>query len=142
MLLVRDEATGSFGQPAFYSMGGISLGLLAGGQAAEVLLLINSRAALDSMLSTKVKLGADVAIAVGPKGVGQGSTAASAIVSYAKAKGAYAGIALDGQVIAIRDSLNAAYYGKPASPVDILVKKSVSNPGSAALRAALKATAK
>jgi lipid-binding SYLF domain-containing protein len=51
-------------------------------------------------------------------------------------------MALDGQVIEGRDKLNAAYYGKPSSPVDILVKKSVSNPGAAPLQAALKAMAK
>jgi SH3 domain-containing YSC84-like protein 1 len=123
-------------------MGGISLGLLAGGQAAEVMLLINSQKALESMLSTKVKLGADVAVAVGPKGVGHGATMSAAIVSYSKAKGAYASMALDGQVIDARDGLNAAFYGKPASPVDILIKKSVSSPGAAPLQAALKSIAK
>ena len=142
VLLVRDEKTGNFGAPAFYSMGGISLGLLAGGQAAEVMLLINTQKALDSMLSTKVKLGADIAVAVGPKGAGQGATATAAIVSYSKAKGAYASMALDGQVVEARDGLNAAYYGRPAAPVDILIKKSVSNPGAAPLQAALKAMAK
>ena len=142
VLLVRDPATGNFGNPAFYSMGGISIGFLAGGQAAEVMLLINSQKALDSMLSTKVKLGADVAVAVGPKGGGQGATITADIVSYSRAKGAYASLALDGQVIDVREGLNAAYYGKPASPVDILVKKSVSNPGSAPLQAALKSIAK
>jgi lipid-binding SYLF domain-containing protein len=142
VLLVRDDKTGDFSAPAFYTMGGISLGLLAGGQAAEVMLLINSQKALESMLSTKVKLGADVAVAVGPKGVGQGATMNAAIVSYSKAKGAYASMALDGQVIDARDGLNAAFYGKPASPVDILIKKSVSNPGAAPLQAALKSIAK
>jgi lipid-binding SYLF domain-containing protein len=142
VLLVRDEKTGTFSAPAFYSMGGISLGLLAGGQSAEVMLLINSQKALDSMLSTKVKLGADVAVAVGPKGAAQGATIAAAIVSYSKTKGAYASMAFDGQVIDAREGLNAAYYGKPASPVDILVKKSERNPGSAALQAALKSLAK
>jgi len=142
VLLVRDQATGDFSSPAFYSMGGISIGLLAGGQAAEVMLLINSQKALDSMLSTKVKLGADVAVAVGPKGTGQAATLNADIVAYSRAKGAYASMALDGQVIDVREKLNGAYYGKPASPVDILVKKSVSNPGSAPLQAALKSMVK
>ncbi len=142
VLLVRDEKSGNFSAPAFYSMGGISLGFLAGGQAAEVMLLINSQKALDSMLSTKVKLGGNASYAVGPKGAGQGSTLNADIISYSKAKGAYASMALDGQVIDVRESLNAAYYGKPASPVDILVKNSVSNPGAAPLQAALKSIAK
>jgi SH3 domain-containing YSC84-like protein 1 len=142
VLLVRDEQTGNFSAPAFYTMGGLSIGLLAGGQAAEVMLLINSQKALDSLLSTKVKLGAGVSVAVGPKGGGQGATASADIVSYSRAKGAYAGMSLEGQVIDVRDSLNAAYYGKPTSPVDILVRKSVSNPGAGALQAALKSIGK
>jgi lipid-binding SYLF domain-containing protein len=142
VLLVRDEKTGEFSAPAFYSMGGISLGFLAGGQAAEVLLLINTTKALDSLLSTKVKLGAGVSVAAGPKGGGQAVSMSADFVSYSRAKGAYAGMALDGQVIDARDGLNAAYYGKRASPADILVRQVVSNPGSAPLRAALKALAK
>jgi len=142
VLLVRDDKTGTFSAPAFYSMGGISIGLLAGGQAAEVMLLINSQKALDSMLSTKVKLGADVAVAVGPMGAGQGASINAAIVSYSRAKGAYASMALDGQVIDVREGLNAAYYGKPVSPAEILIKKSVSNPGAVPLQAALKSIAK
>lgn len=142
VLLVRDEQTGNFSAPAFYTMGGLSIGLLAGGQAAEVMLLINSQKALDSLLSTKVKLGAGISVAVGPKGGGQGATVSADIISYSRAKGAYAGMSLDGQVIDVRDSLNAAYYGKPTSPVDILVRKSVSNPGAGALQAALKSIGK
>lgn len=140
VLLVRDQKTGDFGGPAFYTMGGMSLGLLAGGQAAEVMLLINSQKVLDSMLSTKVKLGAGASIAVGPKGAG--TSVAADIVSYARAKGAFVSMALEGQVIDVREKFNAAYYGKPASPVDILIKKSVNNPGATALQAALKSMAK
>lgn len=142
VLLVRDAKTGTYSSPAFYSMGGISIGFLAGGQAAEVMLLINTQKALDSLLSTKVKLGAEASVAVGPKGAGQGSTVTADIVSFAKAKGAYANMSLNGQVIDIRDSLNAAYFGKPVTPVDILIKKNVSNPHSEPLQAALKAITK
>ena len=59
VLLVRDEKTGKFGSPAFYGMGGVSLGFLAGGQAAETMLVVNTQKALDSLLSTKLKLGGD-----------------------------------------------------------------------------------
>jgi len=142
VLLVRDAKTGDFSAPAFYSMGGISIGFLAGGQAAEVMLLVNTQKALDSMLSTKVKLGGEASVAAGPKGAGQGATFTADIISFSKAKGAFASMALDGQVIDIRDSLNAAYYGKPVTPVDILVKQDVKNAGSAPLQAALKSIAK
>ena len=142
VLLVRDEKTGKFGAPAFYSMGGVSLGFLAGGQAAETMLVINTQKALDSLLSTKVKLGGDASIAAGPKGAGATSTFTEDFVSYSKSKGAYANMSLNGQVIAVRESLNQAFYGKPVSPVDILVKGSVSNAAAAPLQAALATMAK
>lgn len=142
VLLVRDEKSGDFGAPAFYSMGGISLGFLAGGQAAETMLVVNTQKGLDSLLSTKLKLGGDVSVAVGPKGAGTTASFTEDFISYSKSKGAYANMSLNGQVIAIRESLNAAYYGKAASPVDILIKKSVANPGAAPLQAALKSMAK
>jgi len=142
VLLVRDEKTGNFSNPAFYGMGGVSLGFLAGGQAAETMLVVNTQKALDSLLSTKVKLGGDASVAVGPKGAGANSTITEDFVSYSKSKGAYANMSLNGQVIAVRESLNNAYYGKPVTPVDILVKKDVSNPGAAPLEAALKAMVK
>ena len=142
VLLVRDEKSGKFGSPAFYSMGGISLGFLAGGQAAETMLVVNTQKGLDSLLSTKVKLGGDASIAAGPKGAGASSTFTEDFVSYSKSKGAFANMSLNGQVIAVRESLNQAFYGKPVSPIDILVKNSVSNPAAAPLQAALASMAK
>jgi lipid-binding SYLF domain-containing protein len=59
------------------------------------------------------------------------------IVSYVRSKGAYAGISLEGAVIATRGKWNNAYYGKSVTPFDILVQNSVSNPGSGELRKAL-----
>jgi lipid-binding SYLF domain-containing protein len=142
VLLVRDEKTGKFGSPAFYSMGGVSLGFLAGGQAAETMLVINTQKGLDSLLSTKVKLGGDASIAAGPKGAGANANFTEDFISYSKSKGAYANMSLNGQVIAVRESLNNAFYGKPVTPVDILVKNSVSNPAAAPLQAALASMAK
>ena len=142
VLLVRDEKTGNFSAPAFYGMGGVSIGFLAGGQAAETMVVVNTQKALDSLLSTKVKLGGDASVAVGPKGAGAGSTFTEDFVAYSKNKGAYANMSLNGQVIGVYESYNNAYYGKPVTPVDILVKKNVSNAGATPLQAALKAMAK
>ena len=142
VLLVRDEKTGKFGSPAFYSMGGISVGFLAGGQAAETMLVVNTQKGLDSLLSTKVKLGGDASIAAGPVGAGATATFTEDFVSYSKSKGAFANMSLNGQVIAVRESLNSAFYGKPVTPIDILVKNSVSNPAAAPLQAALASMAK
>jgi lipid-binding SYLF domain-containing protein len=142
VLLVRDAKTGTFSAPAFYSMGGVSIGFLAGGQAAETILVVNTQKALDSLLSTKIKLGGDASVAAGPKGAGAAATFTEDFISYSKSKGAYANMSLNGQVIAVRESLNGAFYGKPVTPVDILVKQTVSNPAAAPLQTALKTLAK
>jgi SH3 domain-containing YSC84-like protein 1 len=142
VLLVRDEKTGAFTGPAFYSMGGVSIGFLAGGQAAEVMLLVNSQRALDSLFSTTVKLGAGVSVAAGPRGAGQGEAITADFVSFSRNRGAFASMSLNGQVIGVRETLNAAFYGKPVSPIDILVKRTVVSAEGEPLRAALRSLAK
>jgi lipid-binding SYLF domain-containing protein len=142
VLLVRDGKTGDWTGPAFYTMGSASLGFQAGASSAEVVMVVNSQKALDSLYSNKVKLGGDASAAIGPKGVGTGASLTADFVVYSTVKGAFAGMAVDGSVLDVRDSLNKAYYGKAASPVDILVKHAATNPDSAGLKAAVKKSAK
>ncbi len=142
ILLVRDGTTGKWSEPAFYTLGSVTFGLQIGGEAAEVMMVAMNQKAIDSVLSSSVKLGGDASIAVGPVGGGaKGGVGVPAVtadfVSFAKSKGLYAGLNLEGAVLAVRDSLNQAYYGKMVRPVDIVVKKEVSNPGASELRAAL-----
>ena len=140
VLLVRDAKTGKWIGPAFYTMGSASLGFQAGASAAEV---VNSQKALDSLYASKVKVGGDASVAVGPKGTGTGIALDSDFVAYSAVKGAFAGLAIDGSVLDARGGLNSAYYGKKkTTPVDILVKRQVANkPESAALQAAVKKAA-
>jgi len=134
VLLVNDAKKGQWSQPAFYTIGSVSFGLQIGGEAAEVIMLVRTQKAVDKLLTSSFKLGGDTSIAVGPVGGGAKSNVVADILSFSRSQGAFAGLALDGSVITVRDKWNAAYYGKPASPVDILVTHSVSNPGSAELR--------
>jgi len=138
VLLVRNEKAGTWSGPAFYTMGAASLGFQAGASAAEVVMVVHTQKALDSLYSTKVKLGADASVAAGPKGIGTGAAIDADFIVYSKAKGAFAGLAVEGSVIDVRENLNAAFYGKPATPVDILVSKTVSNPAATGLQAAVK----
>ena len=138
VLLARDEKTGTWTEPAFYSMGAASLGFQIGGQKAEVILMIMNRKALESLYTSSVKLGGDFSVAAGPVGVGAATKGVTAtIISYARTKGAFAGVSLEGAVVKVSDRGNSDYYGKPVRPVDIFVTRSVSNPGSAELRASL-----
>jgi len=139
-----DAKAKKWGGPAFYTIGEASFGLQAGGDASEVVLVALTERGMTALLTTSAKLGADVGVALGP--VGAGAEAATAnlsadIVSYSRAKGLYAGISLEGAVVATRDALNKAYYGKEVSPTDIVVKRTVSNKKAAGLVSAVKKAA-
>lgn len=134
VFVVKDEKTGDWSEPAFYTIGAVSFGLQIGGEAAEVIMMAMSQKAIDSLFSSSFKLGGDTSIAVGPKGVGAKGNITADFISFAKSKGIYAGINLEGSVVDVRDSLNKAYYSKGVRPVDIIVKKEVSNKGSDQLR--------
>ncbi len=143
VLLVRNARTENWSDPAFYTLGSVTFGLQIGGEAAEVIMVATNQKALDTLLSSSVKLGADASIAVGPIGGGaKGGVGVPAVtadfVSFARSKGLYAGLNLEGAVMAVRDSLNDGYYGRVVRPVDIVVKRDVSNRGSSELRAAVR----
>jgi SH3 domain-containing YSC84-like protein 1 len=131
--VVRDERTGRWSEPAFYTIGGASFGLQIGGQSSEVILLAMTDRGANALLQNSFKLGADVGVAAGP--IGMGAQAASVnlsvdILTFSRSKGLYGGISLDGAVIAVRGSLHDAYYGKKVSTTDILVRHEVKNPES------------
>lgn len=142
VLLVADEKTDNWSQPAFYTVGSVSFGLQIGGEAAETVILVMSSKALDSLYTSSVKLGGDTSFAMGPVGAGAKSNIKADFISFSMSKGAYAGLNLEGSVVGVRDSLNEAYYGKPVRPVQIIVEKQVSNKGSEPLRTDLKKSAK
>ena len=136
VFLAHDAKAKKWGGPAFYTIGQASFGLQAGGDASEIVLVALTERGVSSLLATSAKLGADASVAAGP--VGAGAQAATQnlsadIVSYSRAKGVYAGVSVDGAVVATRDALNKAYYKKEVTANDILVKRAVSNEGAAGL---------
>ncbi|MBP1751345.1 MAG: hypothetical protein H6Q57_181 [Geobacteraceae bacterium] len=138
VMLVRDTKTGTWSEPAFYTLGSVTFGLQIGGEAAEVIMLAMNRSAVESLYSSSIKLGGNASIALGPVGGGATGEVTADFVSFAKSKGLYAGINLEGSYIGVRDSLNEAFYGKSVRPVDIIVRKEVKNSGADELRSALK----
>ena len=137
VLVVRDEQTGEWVGPGFYTMGSVSFGLQFGGQVSEVIVMVMTQKGLEKMYSTSFKLGGDTSVAVGPLGAGiQGAMAGFSVdyVSFARTKGAFIGVALDGAVVDENYGWNKAYYGKPVRPVDIFVAHDAINPNSAKLR--------
>jgi lipid-binding SYLF domain-containing protein len=139
VFLVREEG-GKWTNPAFYTIGSVSFGFQIGGQASEVILLAMTDRGVTTLLQSSVKLGADVGIAAGPFGAGaQAATAniSADILAFSRSKGLYGGISLDGAVVDVREGLNKAFYDKPVTPTDILVKRSVSNSHADKLRASV-----
>jgi len=134
VLVIKDEKTGKWSQPGFYTIGSITFGLQIGGEASEVIMMVRSQKGIDKLLTTSVKLGGDTSVAAGPVGTGAKATVNADIISFVRTKGAYAGLNFEGAVIKTRDDWNQAYYGKPVRPLDIFAKQTVSNPGSAELR--------
>lgn len=138
VLVVRDEGTGEWSQPVFYTIGSVSYGLQIGAQEAEVVMLAMSRKAIDSLYASSFKFGGDIAVAAGPRGVGAKKVLTSDFISFAKARGLYAGLNFEGSGIQVRDDLNKAYYDRDVRPLDVIVKKEVSNPASAVLLESLR----
>ena len=133
VLIVKDDKTEQWIQPAFYTLGAGSLGIQFGVEAAEIIMMVRTQKAVDKLFTSSFKLGGDTSIAVGPVGKGVKSNIVADILSFSRTKGAYAGVSLEGAVIKTKDKWNEAYYGKAVSPVDIIVKRSVSNSNSAEL---------
>jgi len=146
VFLARDEKTGNWSEPAFYTLGSVTFGLQIGGEASEVVMLAMTPKAIDSMFSSSFKLGGEASVALGPVGGGAKAQAdlpsvTADFLTFAKAKGLYAGLNLEGAVIAVRDGMNTAYCGKNVRPADIIVKKDCSNKGADQLRETLRKAA-
>lgn len=122
--------------PAFYTLVSLTAGAQIGVEVAETVLVIMTDKGMDAMLSPKLQLGADVSVALGP--VGAGLQAATAdVLQYTRAKGAFAGLTIEGAVLTPREKLSSAYYGKPVSPLEILVKRNAVNVQADLLRSKL-----
>jgi lipid-binding SYLF domain-containing protein len=141
VLLARDAA-GNWGYPAFYNVGAGSFGLQIGGQSAQVILVLRSQGAVESVVFHQGKLGADAQLTVGHVGAGmQASTTTNVgadIVGFSRAAGIFGGVSLEGGLISRRDDLNQAFYGPGATPQAIVLQHRFSNPQADGLRAALR----
>lgn len=120
-VLVAKDAHGWNG-PAFYSMGTASAGFQAGIQESQIIGLVMTQKAVDSLMSSEFKAGGDASVAAGPVGVGTAATPNADIVFYSRSKGLYGGVDITGAVIKPSSDYNNAYYGKDVSPIDIIVK--------------------
>jgi lipid-binding SYLF domain-containing protein len=116
VLVVRDKLNAPWSNPVFVSLTGGSWGFQAGAQSSDIILVFTTKSGVEGIAGGKLTLGADASVATGPVGR-QGSAATdigfnAEIYSYARTRGLFGGIALDGSVIAIDKSANSSLYGK------------------------------
>jgi lipid-binding SYLF domain-containing protein len=142
VLMVRGPS-GSWSDPAFYTIASGSFGLQIGAQVAEMIMFVMSERALSALMANKFEIGANAGIAVATLGsTVAGATTSNAgadIIVWASSSGAYAGISLQGTLVQPQGDANAAYYGNPVTSQEIVLQRAVRNPAAAPLVRALDA---
>ncbi len=130
-----EHFTGAWGAPAMYALEGGNIGFQLGGQATDFVLLVMNPRGAESLMGSKVKLGADASAAAGPKG--RNATAATdvamraEILSYSRSRGLFAGVSLEGSTLRPDNSANEKLYGRKLTAKEILREGKVSIPAAA-----------
>jgi lipid-binding SYLF domain-containing protein len=127
-----EHFTGPWSAPAMFALEGANIGAQIGGEATDFVLLVMNPKGADSILSSKVKLGADASAAGGPKG----RTAAAQtdivmkaeVLTYSRARGLFAGVSLEGSTLREDNGANKRLYGKSLSARNIVREQEVSTP--------------
>jgi SH3 domain-containing YSC84-like protein 1 len=125
---------GPWGAPAMYALEGGSFGFQLGGQATDLVLLVMNDRGAQSILSSKVKLGADASASAGPKGrdasADTDASVRAEILSYSRSRGLFAGISLEGSTLRPDDEASEQVYGHKIKARDIILGKSMAVPVS------------
>ena len=131
------DFSGHWSAPAMMALEGASVGFQIGGQATDFVLLVMNKRGADSILTSQVKLGGDVAAAAGPKGRNAAAstdvTMRAEILSYSRSRGLFAGISLEGSTLRPDNDGNERLYGKGVTAKDIVINSAIHAPASARL---------
>jgi len=121
-----EHFTGPWSAPTMMALEGASIGFQLGGQATDFVLLVMNPRGARSILSSKVKLGADASAAAGPKGrnaeASTDVTLRAEVLTYSRARGLFAGISLAGSTVRPDNGANESLYGKKVDAGDIVFK--------------------
>jgi lipid-binding SYLF domain-containing protein len=125
---------GAWGAPAMYALEGGSVGFQIGGEATDLVLLVMNGKGMDSILSSKVKLGADASVAGGPKGRDASADTdawmRAEILSYSRSRGLFAGVSLEGSTIRPDNEASERVYGREIKAADIVRSYKMSVPAT------------
>ncbi|MGW8181743.1 MAG: lipid-binding SYLF domain-containing protein [bacterium] len=131
----ENDFTGPWGTPAMYRLEGGSIGFQLGGTATDFVLLVMNPKGVKSLISSKVKLGADASAAAGPKGRTTSAATDVAmtaeILSYSRAKGLFAGVSLEGSTLREDGGANKKLFGQEVSAKEIILERKMATPPAA-----------
>jgi lipid-binding SYLF domain-containing protein len=126
--------TGPWSAPALFALEGANIGFQLGGQDTDYVLLVMNAKGANSILGSKVKLGADASAAAGPKGRAAAADTdvvmKAEILSYSRARGLFAGVSLEGSTLRSDGSANTKLYGRKLSAREIVRQGKVGVPPS------------
>jgi lipid-binding SYLF domain-containing protein len=129
------DFSGRWSAPSMMAVEGGSFGLQLGGEATDFVLLVMNRRGADSILTSQVKLGGDVAAAAGPKGRDAAAstdvTMRAEILSYSRSRGLFAGISLEGSTLRPDNDGNERLYGKSITAKEVVINSKIRPPASA-----------
>src|SRR6202022_4964074 len=129
------DFTGPWGAPAMYALEGGSIGFQIGGEATDFVILVMNNRGVESLLHSKVKLGADASIAAGPKGRTASADTdvylRSEILTYSRARGGFGGVSLEGSTLRPDEDGNRDLYGKSADAATIITENKMRAPAEA-----------
>jgi lipid-binding SYLF domain-containing protein len=129
-----EKFNGPWGAPAMYALEGGSVGFQIGGEATDLVLLVMNNRGMESILSSKVKLGAEASVAAGP--VGRNAAAntdawmRAELLSYSRARGLFAGVSLEGTTLRPDDDANRDVYGHAVKAKEIVRGERTNVPAS------------
>jgi lipid-binding SYLF domain-containing protein len=112
--------SGKWSPPAMYTIGGASAGFQIGGTASDIILLVMAPAAVEKILDSKVKVGSDATAAAGPGATTSGNMGSADMLTYARTKGLFAGVSLDGASLDPDGDANKRIYGENVSARQIV----------------------
>ncbi len=119
-----EKFDGPWGAPAMYALDGGSFGFQLGAQSTDLVLLVMNPRGLQGLLTSKVKLGANMSVAAGPKGrdasASTDATLRAEILSYSRSRGLFAGVSLEGSSLRPDDDASAAIYGRTITAREIV----------------------
>jgi lipid-binding SYLF domain-containing protein len=132
-----EHYNGPWGAPAMYALEGASIGFQLGGQATDLVLLVMNEKGANSILDSKVKLGADASAAAGPKGRDASADTdaymRAEILSYSRSRGLFAGISLEGSTLRPDNDASADVYGRKITARQIVMEGKARTPASGRL---------